>query len=57
MVEQTSPAPEGVPAGGAIAPEGAGAPPAEAAPDIQTILASLSASGKAGGRVTTRVSQ
>ena len=57
-VEQTSPAPEGVPAGGAIAPEGAGAgAPAEAAPDIQTILASLSASGKAGGRVTTRVSQ
>jgi len=56
MVEQMSPAPEGVPAGGAIAPEGQpieGAP----APDIQTILASLSASGKAGGRVTTRVSQ
>jgi hypothetical protein len=56
MVEQMSPAPEGVPAGGAIAPEGQpmeGGP----APDIQTILASLSASGKAGGRVTTRVSQ
>ena len=55
-VEQTSPAPEGVPAGGAIAPEGEVAIQ-EQAPDIQTILASLSGSGKAGGRVTTRVSQ
>jgi hypothetical protein len=55
-VEQMSPAPEGVPAGGAIAPEGQPME-GEPAPDIQTILASLSASGKAGGRVTTRVSQ
>ena len=55
-VEQTSPAPEGVPAGGAIAPEGA---PFALAPeeDIQTILATLTGAGGAGGRATTRVSQ
>jgi hypothetical protein len=65
-VEQMSPVPEGVPAGGALTPEGqpmapeaqGGAPEiAQAKPDIQTILASLSASGKAGGRVTTQVRQ
>ena len=53
-VEQPSPAPEGTPAGGALPPEmGApmGAPTGEASPDIQTILASLSAQG---GRATTR---
>ena len=49
MVEQTSPAPAAAPAGGALAPE---APQAQ--PDIQTILSSLTASGKAGGRVVTR---
>jgi hypothetical protein len=31
-----------------------GMPPAEQAPDIQTILSTLSGSGKATGRVTTR---
>ena len=66
MVEQPSPAPEGIPAGGALAPQGQPMPPeaggqapqiAPQKPDIQTILASLSASGKAGGRVTTQVRQ
>jgi hypothetical protein len=56
MVEQTSPAPEGVPAGGAIAPEGAPFAPAPQE-DIQTILATLTGAGGAGGRATTRVSQ
>ena len=55
-VEQMSPVPEGVPAGGALPPEGQ-APIEPAKPDIQTILASLSASGKAGGRVSTSVQQ
>ena len=55
-VEQTSPAPEGVPAGGAIAPEGAPFAPAPQE-DIQTILATLTGAGGAGGRATTRVSQ
>jgi hypothetical protein len=55
-VEQMSPVPEGVPAGGALTPEGQ-APIEPAKPDIQTILASLSASGKAGGRVSTQVRQ
>ena len=55
QVEQPSPAPSGVPAGGALAPE-AGAPqqaPAQAPVDIQTILSSLSASGRTGGRAST----
>lgn len=55
MVEQPSPAPTASPAGGALPTEG-GAPieaPQEQ-PDIQTILSSLTASGKAGGRVVTR---
>jgi len=56
MVEQTSPAPEGVPAGGAIAPEGQPFAPAPEE-DIQTILATLTGAGGAGGRATTRVSQ
>lgn len=47
MVEQTSPAPEALPAGGAL-------PEPTPEPDIQTILSSLTASGKAGGRVVTR---
>jgi hypothetical protein len=50
MVEQTSPAPAASPAGGALPQEMA---PQEQ-PDIQTILSSLTASGKAGGRVVTR---
>ena len=51
MVEQPSPAPAGVPVEGPTS----GAP-AEMAPppDIQTVLSSLTASGKAGGRVVTR---
>jgi hypothetical protein len=51
-VEQPSPAPEGMPAGGAPSPMGMQeqAPP----PDIQTILSSLSASGKGNARVVTR---
>jgi hypothetical protein len=52
MVEQTSPAPTAAPAGGALPPEAAPAPTQQ--PDIQTILSSLTASGKAGGRVVTR---
>jgi hypothetical protein len=47
MVEQPSPAPTASPAGGAL-------PEPAPAPDIQTILSSLTASGKAGGRVVTR---
>jgi hypothetical protein len=54
-VEQTSPAPIGGPVGGSPSPE-QGVPLAEptAPPDIQTILSSLTAGGKAGGRVVTR---
>lgn len=52
-VEQPSPAPEGAPpAGGASSPQAA--MPAAPAPDIQSILSSLSSSGKASGRVTTK---
>jgi hypothetical protein len=55
MVEQTSPAPEGVPAGGAIAPEGGPeiAPPEQAPPDIMSILSSLSGGGEANASVRT----
>ena len=51
-VEQPSPVPGGAPAGGASSPQGLApqAPP----PDIQTILSTLSGSGKASGRVTTK---
>ncbi len=45
MVEQPSPAPTAASVGGALP---------QPAPDIQTILSSLTASGKAGGRVVTR---
>ena len=55
-VEQMSPAPEGVPAGGAIAPEGKPFAPAPQE-DIQTILATLTGAGNTGGRATTRISQ
>jgi hypothetical protein len=50
MVEQPSPAPATASVGGALPMEAA----PQAAPDIQTILSSLTASGKAGGRVVTR---
>ena len=55
MVEQTSPAPSGAPVGGSPSPE-QGAPMAAPTPppDVQTILSSLTAGGKAGGRVVTR---
>lgn len=48
MVEQPSPAPAASPAGGALPPE-AGQP----APDVMSILSSLTASGEAGGSVRT----
>jgi len=47
-VEQPSPVPGATPAGGS--PLAAPTPP----PDLQTILSTLSGSGKASGRVTTR---
>lgn len=50
-VEQPSPVPGAAPAGG-LPPEGMA--PAAPAPDLQTILSTLSGSGKATGRVTTR---
>jgi hypothetical protein len=53
MVEQPSPAPEGAPAGGAIPPQGGPELPPQA-PDIQSILTSLTASGKGNARVVTR---
>ena len=56
MVEQPSPAPEGVPAGGALAPEGMPAemPPApEQAPALQSLLSSLSGAGTANASVRT----
>ena len=52
MVEQPSPAPAGVPAEGP--PQGAPLQQQAPAPDIQSVLSSLTASGKAGGRVVTR---
>ena len=53
MVEQPSPAPTGVPAGGALPQEAAPVLPQQA-PDIQSILTSLTASGKGNARVVTR---
>jgi hypothetical protein len=47
MVEQTSPAPAGAPAGGAIPPEGG------AAPDVMSLLSSLTAGGQANASVRT----
>ena len=55
MVEQTSPAPSGAPAGGALPPEqGAPMQTPQAPPDIQSILTSLTAGGKGNARVVTR---
>ena len=53
-VEQPSPVPGAAPAGGLPPEAGMGMVPAAPAPDIQTILSTLSGSGKATGRVTTR---
>ena len=49
MVEQTSPAPAGAPVGGALPPEvtAAGQP----APDIMSIISTLSGSGQGGGAI------
>jgi hypothetical protein len=51
-VEQPSPAPGAAPVGGS--PMDMGMAPPAAEPDLQTILSTLSGSGKATGRVTTR---
>ena len=51
-VEQPSPAPGAAPVGGS--PMDAGMAPQAPPPDLQTILSTLSGSGKASGRVTTR---
>jgi hypothetical protein len=51
-VEQPSPVPGAAPVGGS--PMESGLAPAPQEPDIQTILSTLSGSGKATGRVTTR---
>ena len=50
-VEQPSPAPGGAPAGGAPSQ---GLAPAAPPPDIQTILSTLSGSGKTSGRATVK---
>jgi hypothetical protein len=55
MVEQTSPAPSGAPAGGALPPEQSGQAAAPTPPpDIQSILSSLTSSGKGNARVVTK---
>jgi len=55
MVEQTSPAPSGAPAGGALPPEqGAPMQAPQTPPDIQSILTSLTSGGKGNARVVTR---
>jgi hypothetical protein len=57
MVEQPSPAPEGVPAGGAPSPEGAMGPemtpPEQPPPSIMNLLSSLSGQGEASASVRT----
>ena len=52
MVEQPSPAPEGMPAGGAPSEAPMAAPAAP--PDVQTLLSSLSSSGAGNARVVTK---
>jgi len=55
MVEQTSPAPSGAPAGGALPLEQGGQAAAPTPPpDIQSILSSLTSSGKGNARVVTK---
>ena len=56
QVEQTSPAPAVAPAGGALPPEQSGPqlpPQQQQAPDIQSLLSSLSGSGQANASVRT----
>jgi hypothetical protein len=53
MVEQPSPAPAASPAGGAPSAGSAPEMAAQPAPDIMSILSSLTASGEAGGSVRT----
>ena len=53
MVEQPSPAPAVAPVGGSTPPSPIPAQP-QTPPDVQTILASLTAGGATGGRATTR---
>jgi hypothetical protein len=52
-VEQPSPAPAASPAEGPLPPQGQGFTP-QAAPDIQSILSSLSSSGRGNARVVTK---
>jgi hypothetical protein len=54
QVEQTSPAPAAAPVGGPIPEQGmAELPPVEAAPDIQSLLSSLTSGGEANASVRT----
>jgi hypothetical protein len=57
QVEQTSPAPAAASVGGALPPEQGGQaqelPPQEQAPDIQSLLSSLTSSGAANASVRT----
>ena len=54
QVEQTSPAPAAAPAGGPTPEQGmTELPPAEAAPDIQSLLSSLTSGGEANASVRT----
>ena len=54
MVEQPSPAPAAAPAGGASSPEmAAGVEPVQPRPDIQTLVSSLTSSGKGSARIAT----
>jgi hypothetical protein len=52
MVEQTSPAPAGAPVGGS--PQDSGMMQAKPPVDIQSVLSSLTGSGKGSARVVTR---
>ena len=55
QVEQMSPAPAGAPAGGSIPPDQGGAPMKmqQQAPDVQSLLSSLTSSGNANSSVRT----
>jgi hypothetical protein len=53
MVEQPSPAPLGAPAEGALPAPGPEVPPAAGAPDILSLLSSISGSGEANASVRT----